>query len=445
MSTLTDVEVGGATSATPQDARLAVAETGDAREAADARPKVAFVVAQGGNRANGGVESITQVLGRLARVRPVVITQSETEFNRRWREAGARVLVWRMPSLGVASLVRNNARMFRLVRAEGCRVVHCNDIYALWQTAFGARAAGARVVFNVRNVKPAGGRYGWRWRVALRLSTRQLLLSKEMCETFARRLGVKESGARVEGERAGVGEHSESADGRGEGVGESHAGARRMGHIYSAVDARRFSPVGAAERAALRERLGIGADCFAVGLVAAFEPRKGQLEFIARALPRLKRLAPRARVFFVGDFAPGRDEYARRCLRAAEESGLGASVSFVGYTPEVADWYRALDAGVVASRNEGLARAMIESLACATPVVSFDVCSAREILEARGCGLVCASGDYDALADALASLASDEGARARLGASGAAAARELFDPEEVVSAYERLYLSLIKG
>lgn len=460
METLTDIEVGGA--------QGAAATTADADVAA-ARPAVAFVVTQSGSRANGGVESITQVLERLRDVRAVVVTQSETEFNGRWREAGARVLVWPMPTLGPASLLKNNLRMFRLVRAEGCRVVHCNDIYALWQTAFGARAAGAAVVFNVRNIKPAGRRYGWRWRLALRLSTRQLVLSKEMREAFARRLRIKESG--VENSGAGVDEARAGVGAGRAGVNKSGAGARRVQYIYSAVDARRFSPAGAAERAALRERFGIGADCFAVGVVAAFEPRKGQLDFIRHGVARLRRLVPRARVYFVGDFAPSRDEYARRCLAAAAEAGLceaaeagpgeaeeaelseasgagpsgtltGGAVSFVGHSADVADWYRALDAVVVASQNEGLARCMIEALACGTPVVSFDVCSAREILEGRGCGLVVASGDYEALAGALASLASDAEGRARMGARGVAAARELFDPSEVARGYERLYLSL---
>jgi glycosyltransferase involved in cell wall biosynthesis len=85
---------------------------------------------------------------------------------------------------------------------------------------------------------------------------------------------------------------------------------------------------------------------------------------------------------------------------------------------------------------------MIESIACETPVVSFDVCSAREVLQERGCGVVVESGNHEALAEAIARLASDEDARARLGAAGGRAARELFDPSEVVAAYERLYLSL---
>ena len=404
MSTLTKVEV--------EETRGAAARESDA--AAEARVPVAFVVTQSGARANGGVESITQIVERLRGVRPVVVTQTETAFNRRWRDAGASVSVWRMPSLGVASIVRNNLRAFRLVRAEGCRVVHCNDIHALWQTAFGSRLAGAAVVFNVRNVKPEGTPYGRRWRLARRLSTRQLVLSGEMRETLARRLGVAESGA----------------------------ARARLEHIYSAVDTGKFSPADAEGRAALREKLGIEADCFAVGVVAAFEPRKGQLEFIRNVVPRLKRLAPRARVYFVGDFDGEGDAYARRCLEEAKQARVEDAVSFVGYADAVGEWYGALDAVAVPSRNEGLARCMIEAIACGTPVVSFDVCSAREILEGRGCGVVVESGNHEALAEALARLASDEDARARLGASGAAAARELFDPSEVVAAYERLYLSL---
>src|SRR5947199_1328191 len=183
-------------------------------------------------------------------------------------------------------------------------------------------------------------------------------------------------------------------------------------------------------------------DSLAVGVVAAFEPRKGQLDLIRETVPRLLRLDARARVYFIGDFDPERDVYARLCLEEAESAGVRSSVSFVGYTEGVADWYRALDVVAVASRNEGLARCMIEAVACGTPVVSFDVCSAREILEGRGCGVVVASGEHAALAEALASLSSDADERARLGARGAAVARELFDPSEVVRAYERLYLSL---
>jgi glycosyltransferase involved in cell wall biosynthesis len=401
---------GGSKAATALAERLRLSEETGAR--------VVFVVTQSGNHANGGVESITQVLEHLRRVRPLVVTQMETRINRRWRDAGCEVLIWSMPAPRPTSLVRTNQLMFKLLRSTGCRIVHCNDILALWHTAFGARMAGARVVFNVRNIKQGTARYGWRWHVARRISDRQLVLSKEMRAALASRLGLKDSSA--------------------------GANARTIEYIYSAVDPLSLSPMMGIERAALRARLGIAAECFAIGIVAAFEPRKAQLDFITECVPHLKRLLPQARIFFVGDFNPEGNDYARRCQSAVEALGLGKSVSFTGYQSEMNQWYRALDLLVVASRNEGLARCMIESLACGTPVVSFDVCSAREILEEGGCGVVVPQGDFKSLVERLAALAGAPTVRERFGVRGAALARELFEPREIVSRYEQLYLSLIR-
>ena len=395
---------------------LKAAALPDEGRAASSRLPVIFVVMQSGSQANGGVESITQILERFRRVTPVVVTQMETPVNRRWSKAGAAVLVWPMHALRLTSVLRANLRMYRLIRSTGCRVVHCNDIAALWHTSFGARMAGAAVVFNVRNIKPEGQRYGWRWQIARRISNRRLVLSKEMQRSLARRLHLKDS----------------SAVGSKEGI----------EYIYSAVDLLGFSPVDEGARTELRARLNIEADSLALGYVAAFDPRKAQLKFIKEAAPRLKDLLPQAKVYFIGDFAPEQNDYARQCLEAVENSGLEESVSFVGYTSEMANWYRALDLVVVASRNEGLARCMIESLACATPVVSFDVCSAREILEERGCGRVVPEGNYELLVEQLAALSKQRAVLQRLGRSGVAVARELFDPHEVVRQYEQLYFSL---
>jgi len=68
---------------------------------------------------------------------------------------------------------------------------------------------------------------------------------------------------------------------------------------------------------------------------------------------------------------------------------------------------------------------MIESLACGTPVVSFDVCSAREILVQYNCGRVVPQGDYAGLVRELATLARNTFLRNALGVHGSQTAREL--------------------
>jgi glycosyltransferase involved in cell wall biosynthesis len=378
---------------------------------------VVFAVTQSGKQANGGVASITAVLERLRGVQATVVTQTETPANVSWQNAGCKVQVWKTAgeTLKIGSALRANLRMFRLVRSSGCRVVHCNDISAVWNTAFGARLAGAAVIFNVRNIKPEGKRYGWRWWVARKVSNRQLLLSREMQDSFVSRLNLK----------------------NGEGG--------KVDFIYSAVDPVRFSPVDGPHRSKLRQRFGIDADCFAIGYIAPFGERKAQLEFIQKAGSLLKQLLPQARVYFVGDFAPEHDDYAKSCVDAAKRLDLQDAMAFIGYTHEVAEWYRALDLVVVASRNEGLARCMIESLACGTPVVSFEVCSAREILEEHGCGFVVANRDYPKLIEQIATLAREREVRAQFGKSGVALVGQLFDPETVAAKYEKLYLSLSKN
>jgi glycosyltransferase involved in cell wall biosynthesis len=97
---------------------------------------------------------------------------------------------------------------------------------------------------------------------------------------------------------------------------------------------------------------------------------------------------------------------------------------------------------VLASRREGMARCMIEGVACGTPVVSFDVCSAREILEEHDCGRVAPQGEYRQLVRHVEELAASTQERRRLEKNGENTARHLFDPASIVEQYEQLYREL---
>jgi glycosyltransferase involved in cell wall biosynthesis len=273
------------------------------------------------------------------------------------------------------------------------------------------------VVFNIRDVKTPDQAYGWTWRLA-QLADRVVVLSREMRDQLRVRLPGALPGRRP---------------------------ATPVEYIHSIVDPEVMHPLSAAGRSALRRELGIGDGELAIGYVGTVNEKKAQLRLLESAVPPLAAALPHARVHFVGDFRPERAEYARRCLDAARRLGVEEHVVFHGYSDRVTEWYQACDIVLLASRREGLARCMIESLACGTPVVSFDVCSAREILEEHDCGRVVAQGDYAGLAAALGELAADPALRARLGENGRRAARRLFDPAPVAAAYTRLYRALSGG
>ena len=382
-------------------------------------PRVLVVAFQSGKQADGGLESLTQLIEGYAGVRLTVLSQRETAKNARWQRAGARVLVWpkaaeaedRSRSRWVQGWRRVawNFRTAWLLLAEGIEVAHVNDPHALLHTIGAARLLGIPVVLNIRDTKSGfTPREVVKWRWAFRLTQVQIVLSREMGGFWRRSLGLA---------------------------------APRMMAIYSVLNFSRLRPRDGEERRALRERLGLPAG-FVAGYVASFSEKKAQLRFIREAAAQLRDRLPAAQVWFLGDFETAKDPYAAACGAAARELDRTGQLRFRGYIGDMENWYPALDVVVVATQNEGLARCMIESVACGTPVVSFDVCSAREILEEGQCGFVVTQGDYAGLIAALARLAGDETERARAGARGAAAVRSRFDATANTARYVAVYQTL---
>jgi glycosyltransferase involved in cell wall biosynthesis len=97
--------------------------------------------------------------------------------------------------------------------------------------------------------------------------------------------------------------------------------------------------------------------------------------------------------------------------------------------------------------HEGLMRGMIEAMSCGRPVVSFDVCSARELLEEEsgGAGVVVPGGDFDGMAAAILNFCSDARAASEAGRKGHETAARLFVPDEVIRRYESVYEALGSG
>lgn len=387
-------------------------------------PHVLFVIHQIGSGADGGIRSITEIIRSIPDVPKTVITNIESPVTDSLRKV-APVEIWPMVedayNVGQARVrfrmaqirarLANSARTWAKARRTGGLVLHANDYRAFWNTAPGAKLAGARLIFNVRDTLREGSRSVGMWRRALGLCDRFLVLSREMAASWRRDL--------------------EPASSR-------PANRDKFSHLYSIVDRTRFHPVGPRERDHLRATLGIDPARPAIVYVGRFDDKKAQRDFIDHALPALKAVRPDAVTYFVGDFEPDRDPYAAGCAAAVDRLGMRDQVRFMGYSPHAADWYRAADIVALASRREGLPRCMIESLGCGAAFVSFDVCSTREILEGHDCGIAVPHGDYRALAGAIADLLGDDARRNAYQRKGPVLVAELFDPAINGARYEAL-------
>jgi glycosyltransferase involved in cell wall biosynthesis len=154
-------------------------------------------------------------------------------------------------------------------------------------------------------------------------------------------------------------------------------------------------PLPSQERVRVRAELGAASGDKLVGMVACLKPQKAPRDFVAVAARVCARL-PEARFVLVGDGD----------LRAAVEedirlAGLGDRVRVAGWRRDVPAVMRALDAFLLTSHWEGLARVLLEARAAAVPVVATRVGGAEEAITDGRHGRLCAAGDVAGLADRL--------------------------------------------
>jgi len=130
---------------------------------------------------------------------------------------------------------------------------------------------------------------------------------------------------------------------------------------------------------------------------------------VIRAVGEMRRRRP-ARLLVLGE-GPLRGE-----LEAlAGDLGLAGAVQLPGFVPNPLAYVARAQVFAFASRFEGLPRAVVEALACGTPVVSADCPHGpAEILGQGRWGRLVPVGDWRAMADAVLATMDDPPASARL-------------------------------
>lgn len=166
-----------------------------------------------------------------------------------------------------------------------------------------------------------------------------------------------------------------------------------------------------------------------IGMVAAYDPRKGHDLFVdAAAL--VAREVPEATFYIIGGVLEGQPESAAfegRVVAQLERLGLGPRVERVGYVapPSLFAWIRAMDVMVVPSRTEAFAHVLVEAMACRRPVVATGVEGNLDGFAHGHSGLY-ARRDSQSIAKGVMRLLADPDFAAAMGAAAAKRA-ELFD------------------
>jgi glycosyltransferase involved in cell wall biosynthesis len=197
--------------------------------------------------------------------------------------------------------------------------------------------------------------------------------------------------------------HAELEAGRAAGV----QGAAEV--VSNSIDVDRYTPAGQAERAAARDRLGLGDEPLVV-CVGRLSHQKGQ-DLLLDAWPEVHAAVPAATLALVGD-GPDREVLSSRGL---------PQVLFLGSRDDVADWLAASNVVAVPSRYDCPSLALLEALARERPAVAHAVGGILEVMAPEGRpvgGALVPLGDRDSLADAIAARLLDPDLAASEGSAG---------------------------
>jgi len=179
------------------------------------------------------------------------------------------------------------------------------------------------------------------------------------------------------------------------------------------LDLERLQPVNAAQKAALRQTLGLPNDAFIL-LTASRLAAWKRVDRAIAALPHVLADAPSALLVVVGD-----GEERANLQRQATRLGVAQRVRFVGAVRQerVAEYMQAADVLLTLADLSNVGNPLLEAMSCGLAIVAIDAGDTGELIRAGETGLLLRSGEPQEIARAITELA-DRELRSRL-ASGA--------------------------
>lgn len=292
------------------------------------------------------------------------------------------------PWIGIASsaaLAQAAIRLAGLARRLRPDVIHTNSMKSHVLAIPAARAAGAPLVWHIRDILEEGWLRKAMVALARRGADRVVSLSDVAAEPF--RAGRLEDRVRV---------------------------------VHNGIRPR---PLDQDAAAAWRRTVGAQPGDVLVVLVGQIAGWKGQDVFV-EAAGRLAATHPQLRFAIVGEclFPENEGEFDRRIRARAIELGLEERLRFTGPVDAIEPVMAGADIVVHASRlPEPFGRVIVEAMAQGTPVISTTIGAGPELVPDTA-GRLVPPDDPAALAAVIAELAEDDGLRATLGACARQAA-----------------------
>lgn len=212
--------------------------------------------------------------------------------------------------------------------------------------------------------------------------------------------------------------------------------AAKIHVIYNGVDTADFSPE--VDGAPFRIKHGITLGAPLLGYCGQIVEEKG-LKTLVEAFGIVNRERPESRLVFAG-----RGKFEEELKRIVHEAGLSKAVVFAGFIEDTPGFMAALDVFVLPTvHKEGLARVLLEAMACGKPVVATPIGGNSETVVDGVTGFFFPPGEHAQLAAKVIPLLSDKELAKRIGMAGRLRAVDNFSIERTAEAIHALYSGLL--
>lgn len=204
--------------------------------------------------------------------------------------------------------------------------------------------------------------------------------------------------------------------------------------IYNGVDTESFRP-GRISSGFLKE-FKVNENTRIVVNPARLVPQKDHKTFLYSAREVIKNYRGDVKFFIVGSGKCRND-----IIDLSRNLGIYDKVVMTGKRDDMVQILQSSHISVLSSIKEGFSNVILESMACAVPMVATDVGGNREAIAETG--YLVNAGDYTNMAGRIINLLNDEPLRKEFGEKARKRAVDLFSIEKMIEKTEDLYFNLL--
>jgi L-malate glycosyltransferase len=188
----------------------------------------------------------------------------------------------------------------------------------------------------------------------------------------------------------------------------------------------------------LKETYGIQDDEKVIVHISNFRPVK-RIQDVIKAFSMIRKEMP-SKLLLIGN-GP---ELTVACEQV-RELNIEDDVLFLGKQENVGELFSICDLKLLLSEKESFGLVLLEAMACGVPVIGTRIGGIPEVIVDGETGYMVEVGDTAAVADKAISLLKDDERHKRFRENSVKHVRENFLSEKIVSVYEEIYNSLVKG